>query len=473
MASNNITALTNLATPQPTMLLYAGLSPFGATDDRKITANALFATITANISDVSVQFDDGAAAATVSAAGKGKLRYNDTTKTFQVSADGAAYADIVSGSSKWNALSNPDGNLSLSMASFTTTFTWGAATGAAQLFTITNTTDDTGPNSYLLAVETPGGSNQKRPFKIAARGNTVFHVLANGSVSSPGGGSSSERIGFDALSGGTDSVAFGNQANASGFAAIAIGAAAAAGAGGQHAVAIGRGASAGHQPSICIGSGATSTANGQFVVGDDENSNTRLTDFYFGSGVTDTSPNAITFNATGESGADQSAAGVDFRIAGAKGTGTGLGGSVRLQTAVVGSSGSSLNSLVDRYYVNGARKTLTDAATDLFEVALPTLKGFSCIVSYEIFATDGTDAQVRHGMVRIAAVNKAGAYTTDVAVIDEGVAASAGTLTATFAATGGADKVTISVTPAGSLTETTYYLLYQIANNSEQAITIL
>jgi len=94
MASSNIVNLTNLATPQPTMLLYAGLAPFGPTDDRKITANNLFATITANISDISVQFDNGLGTATVSAAGKGKLRYNNTTKTFQFSADGAAYQDI-------------------------------------------------------------------------------------------------------------------------------------------------------------------------------------------------------------------------------------------------------------------------------------------------------------------------------------------------------------------------------------------
>lgn len=94
MASHNITALTNLATPQPTMLLYTGLSPFGATDDRKITVNALLAEITANISDISVQFGNGLGTATVAAAGKGKLRYNNTTKTFQFSADGVAYTSI-------------------------------------------------------------------------------------------------------------------------------------------------------------------------------------------------------------------------------------------------------------------------------------------------------------------------------------------------------------------------------------------
>lgn len=97
MPSANITALTALATPQPTMLLYAALSPFGVTDDRKITADAFLSTITANISDISLQFDNGLGTATVSAAGKGKLRYNDTIKAFQFSADGAAYANFGGG----------------------------------------------------------------------------------------------------------------------------------------------------------------------------------------------------------------------------------------------------------------------------------------------------------------------------------------------------------------------------------------
>jgi len=79
------------------MLLYAGLSPFGPFDDRKVTANNLFSTITANITDLSLQFDNGLGTATVSAAGKGKLRYNDTTKSFQFSADGAAYAPLGGG----------------------------------------------------------------------------------------------------------------------------------------------------------------------------------------------------------------------------------------------------------------------------------------------------------------------------------------------------------------------------------------
>lgn len=97
MAAEKITALTNLTTPQPTMLLYSGLSPFGVTDDRKVTANNLFAEITANVSDVSIQWGNGVAAA-VSAASKGKIIYNATAQAFQVSENGGAYTSLLKGS---------------------------------------------------------------------------------------------------------------------------------------------------------------------------------------------------------------------------------------------------------------------------------------------------------------------------------------------------------------------------------------
>ena len=68
----------------------------GAAADRYITLNDLLAEITRNITDVSVQFGDGVGA-TVSAAGKGKLRYNDTVGSFQVSENGAAYQNLLKG----------------------------------------------------------------------------------------------------------------------------------------------------------------------------------------------------------------------------------------------------------------------------------------------------------------------------------------------------------------------------------------
>ncbi len=192
---------------------------------------------------------------------------------------------------------------------------------------------------------------------------------------------------------------------------------------------------------------------------------------YFGNGPVNAAPITATINGTGGSGTD--IAGGTIQIAGGQATGNAASGSVKLQTSIVGASSTALQSLVDRYIVNGTRKTLTDALTNLFEVALPTLKGCMGTIKFEIFAADATDVQVRRGLVQYSAINKGGVYSTEIIVVNEGVSASTGTLTATWAITGGANKVTISVTPAGSLTETTYYIIYTLENNSEQAITIL
>ena len=69
----------------------------GDPSDVKSTLNDLFAEITKNITDLTVQFGNGVTG-TVSAAGKGKLRYSDTAKSFQVSEDAGAYQNLLKGS---------------------------------------------------------------------------------------------------------------------------------------------------------------------------------------------------------------------------------------------------------------------------------------------------------------------------------------------------------------------------------------
>ena len=72
------------------------------------------------------------------------------------------------------------------------------------------------------------------------------------------------------------------------------------------------------------------------------------------------------------------------------------------------------------------------------------------------------------------AINKAGVYTLDVMIRpDEWLSVTAGTLTATWTLTSGANKATMSITPAGSLTETTYEVRYSLINFSTQTITFL
>jgi len=100
MASKKITAMPDLEGGQvPTDLLTAvDLSDSLANQNVKSTLNDLFAEITKNITDLSVQFANGLGTATVSAANKGKIRYNSTAQSFQVSENGGAYENLVKGS---------------------------------------------------------------------------------------------------------------------------------------------------------------------------------------------------------------------------------------------------------------------------------------------------------------------------------------------------------------------------------------
>lgn len=123
----------------------------------------------------------------------------------------------------------------------------------------------------------------------------------------------------------------------------------------------------------------------------------------------------------------------------------------------------------------GLVKTLTDAATNLFDVTLNAGEMAGGTVVWTIIASNGTDHQAYSGIVTYAVVNKAGAYTTQIThdAANDSKAVSSGTLTAAWTVLNGTNKVTIRVTPTGSLTETTYQILYSIHSNSPQSITVL
>ncbi len=72
------------------------------------------------------------------------------------------------GSVEWQAITNPTGNQVLSMAAFTTAWTWNAATGASNLFSLTDTASNTG-TGYVFSLNTASGSAAK-PARITAGG---------------------------------------------------------------------------------------------------------------------------------------------------------------------------------------------------------------------------------------------------------------------------------------------------------------
>ena len=189
-------------------------------------------------------------------------------------------------------------------------------------------------------------------------------------------------------------------------------------------------------------------------------------------GVDAASPIAQTFKAHNGSGTDK--AGADLILQSGNPTGSGAQAALKVKTAYAGSTGSSQQTPTDRLIIAPA-KTLTDAQTNLFEIALSAGQMTGGTIKATIEASDGTDMQAFSQICTYSAVNKGGSYTTNITCdsANDSKSVSAGTLTTSWAVTGGTNKVTISVTPTGSLTETTYRVSTIIEQNAPRAITLL
>ncbi len=131
-----------------------------------------------------------------------------------------------------------------------------------------------------------------------------------------------------------------------------------------------------------------------------------------------------------------------------------------------------VNTLVDdngllRAVFNSVPKTIVDgSATSLFQADCPSGKACSGLLLYNVYAADGTDQQCMAGLVSYSAVNKAGTLTLNVgyATANDSKAVSSGTLTLSFtaAANTGNTAAVIKLQPTGSLTETTYQIIYSV-----------
>jgi hypothetical protein len=79
------------------------------------------------------------------------------------------------GASTWNGITAPTANESLAMAAYTSTWTWGAATGAStNMLTLTDTLNNTG-TGFLLDVETAAGSAAS-PIRIKSSNTTGVNI---------------------------------------------------------------------------------------------------------------------------------------------------------------------------------------------------------------------------------------------------------------------------------------------------------
>lgn len=163
------------------------------------------------------QFGDGLTAP-VSASGSGRIRYNDTTKTFQVSLDGAAYVDVFTGTVTPSGWTDDGANVRLTTAGDTVSIGTASASGKVRVL---NTTD-----IVNLRLDMVAGQTQGAIVIFDSVGNPVFSVSPSGSLADVncfgtlivGNAGATETIRFSATttgrivfnSGGNPSVRFGN-----------------------------------------------------------------------------------------------------------------------------------------------------------------------------------------------------------------------------------------------------------------------
>lgn len=222
-------------------------------------------------------------------------------------------------------------------------------------------------------------------FQVTVNGtaNSGFIVTSTGSPDSPWGGSRSIRYGSNHTTTGTvnDSVVFGNGNSVSSNNSIAIGTQLTTSAAGStnnifigwnytngntgNTIAIGKELTPGWAglsgSSIILGidsGGAVFSGTNNFIAGTSPHP---MTNIWFGKGVYNATPTDYTINGTGGSGAD--IAGAAVNLAGGKGTGTGIPGTIGIQFARASTTSSSLNALSDEWRASySAIDTITLAA---------------------------------------------------------------------------------------------------------------
>jgi hypothetical protein len=104
-----------------------------------------------------------------------KNTVSGSTGTLSTAVSGTDYAPA---NPSWSTLSAPSGTLSLSHGTNTTTFTWATGTSTSNLFTLQDTTGNTG-TGYLFTAGSVGTSTLK-PFRVLWQGNARITVNENG-----------------------------------------------------------------------------------------------------------------------------------------------------------------------------------------------------------------------------------------------------------------------------------------------------
>lgn len=227
---------------------------------------------------------------------------------------------------------------------------------------------------------------------LADSANLLF--TAAGAISSPGAGSESEHFGLAATAAGSRACTYGNAASSAGNQCIVMGYG--ANAAGANSVALGYGSAGGSTNNVCVGHGtaagtvstynvvvgqaaavantalgcialgagtaitnqtgsiaigraATTAASNQLAIG---STTYPITTAYIGYGVSVTSnlsPGTFLLTTTAGASGSSDVPGNSIIIAGGAGTGTGVGGYIKFQTATAAAgTATTVNALVDR-----------------------------------------------------------------------------------------------------------------------------
>ena len=275
--------------------------------------------------------------------------------------------------------------------------------------------------ALTLKAPAAGTANQLESQNNAGSATNRFAVISTGLPSCTGGGPLSERYGALSVASADSTTAVGNQATASAARCTTVGTVASAN--NTDSVAVGYFARANTTSAVAIGSQARATADGGVSVGFlalsagnsiaigysavadpaggsaisiGRNMSTSVdgqiliggafgawSDVYIGKSVTHSAPTAIRFQPTGGSGSN--VAGVNVILAAGKATGNAAGGDVVLETSDGGGSGSTLQTLREKWRVvnnTGEWRASLFSSTTNREV-------FSILPSY-VVATDAS-----------------------------------------------------------------------------------
>lgn len=134
--------------------------------------------------------------------------------------------------------------------------------------------------------------------------------------------------------------------------------------------------------SIALGNAANPLLSNCFVVGSSSINGSYITRAYLGSGITDSTPQSITINATG--GLGTNITGANLTLAGGASTGSATSGVVNIATTTVGSSGTTAQTLTNRLIISGTKIT---AQLPFFPVQAPTASAPTYVLGGMYFDT--------------------------------------------------------------------------------------